>query len=208
MLKKKLLGVAMSLACAFAWAGSKIEYDVYDAEGNGPYSENSIWVLQHSYSMMDGWFSTYKAGQGGVQFSYSRSAPADTSPSHLRLVFTPPMAMGLPLAIGAYEGAQRASFALPNRPGLDISIDSTGFNEIDGRFQVYEVEWSTDGVVTSFAATFDVFAFRDKPLISGRIWYNSDVQILTVPEPGAMTLVLCGLAASAFVCRKRKVLDV
>ncbi|RZI84828.1 MAG: PEP-CTERM sorting domain-containing protein [Rubrivivax sp.] len=182
----------------------------YAAAGPDSYAEDTPWIIQHAYTMTDasGWFSTYPYWPGGAELNYAGcESVSDCSYSaFIRLVFTPPKNAGAPLSIGTYEGAQRASFATPDRPGLDLTWNSTGFNTIDGRFQVYDVQWGADGKLASLAASFEIESFfrPGKPGISGRIWFNSDVPMTSVPEPGGTTLLLAGLAVSASAFRKRK----
>ena len=62
---------------------------------------------------------------------------------------------GSTLVPGAYENAERASFASPGHPGLDVNGDGRGCNMITGRFTVHEATWGPDGKPTLFSATLE-----------------------------------------------------
>jgi hypothetical protein len=62
---------------------------------------------------------------------------------------------GSTLVPGVYENAERASFASPGHPGLDVSGDGRGCNTVTGRFTVHEASWAGDGKPTTFAATLE-----------------------------------------------------
>jgi hypothetical protein len=62
---------------------------------------------------------------------------------------------GSTLVPGSYENAERASFASPGHPGLDISGDGRGCNTVSGRFTVHEAVWGADGKPVTFAATLE-----------------------------------------------------
>jgi hypothetical protein len=62
---------------------------------------------------------------------------------------------GSTLVPGTYEDAERASFASPGHPGLDVNGDGRGCNTVAGRFTVHEATWGLDGKPTVFAATLE-----------------------------------------------------
>ncbi|TMF34434.1 MAG: choice-of-anchor D domain-containing protein [Chloroflexi bacterium] len=59
------------------------------------------------------------------------------------------------LVPGTYENAERASFASPGHPGLDVYGDGRGCNTVSGRFTVHEATWGLDGKPTVFSATLE-----------------------------------------------------
>ena len=59
------------------------------------------------------------------------------------------------LVPGSYENAERASFASPGHPGLDVYGDGRGCNTVSGRFTIHEATWGSDGKPTVFAATLE-----------------------------------------------------
>jgi hypothetical protein len=62
--------------------------------------------------------------------------------------------LNMPLAAQVYSDAQRAPFAMPNHPGLEVSGDGRGCNEIAGRFQVESLQLAGT-TLKSFTATFE-----------------------------------------------------
>ncbi|GAC1351831.1 MAG: hypothetical protein NVS3B20_01510 [Polyangiales bacterium] len=58
------------------------------------------------------------------------------------------------LAVQSYEKAERAPFASPGHPGIDIGGDGRGCNTISGRFQITNLTWA-DSMLKSFTATFE-----------------------------------------------------
>ena len=59
------------------------------------------------------------------------------------------------LIAGSYENAERAAFASPGHPGLDVNGDGRGCNTVSGRFTIHEATWGADGKPTVFAATLE-----------------------------------------------------
>jgi hypothetical protein len=84
-----------------------------------------------------------------------------------------------PLAVGAYEGATRFPFQQPSEPGLSVSGDGRGCNQLFGRFDVLEADYDPQtGDVIRFAADFEQHCETPAaaPLL-GAIRYNSDVPV-------------------------------
>lgn len=67
---------------------------------------------------------------------------------------------GEALTAGSFTGAQRAAFADPGRPGLDVSGNGTGNNTLTGSFVVQSVEFGKDGdgdpTVLSFSGQWEM----------------------------------------------------
>jgi hypothetical protein len=61
-----------------------------------------------------------------------------------------------PLTTQVYEGAQRAPFASPGHPGIDIGGDGRGCNTISGRFQIHDLAWRGT-TLSQLTATFEQF---------------------------------------------------
>jgi hypothetical protein len=60
-----------------------------------------------------------------------------------------------PLAVGVYRMAERAPFASPGHPGIDLGGDGRGCNTITGAFQVHSLRWADDAGLSDFLATFE-----------------------------------------------------
>ena len=54
---------------------------------------------------------------------------------------------GRVLGPGWYPGAQRAGFQASGRPGMDISGEGRGCNQIAGNFEVRDIAWSPTGTL-------------------------------------------------------------
>jgi hypothetical protein len=83
---------------------------------------------------------------GGAGWSVDVKRTRDGYPSNVEIeigdswsVALSTDSLGKPLGAGTYLDAQRADFADPGRPGLDISGDGRGCNEVSGRFEVLDV---------------------------------------------------------------------
>src|SRR5438552_13283937 len=50
--------------------------------------------------------------------------------------------LGIPMQTGFYPDAERADFASPGHPGLDVSFDHRGCNTVTGNFTVQDFEYS------------------------------------------------------------------
>lgn len=83
------------------------------------------------------------------------------------------------LTVGAYEGATRWPFQAADEPGLSVSGDGRGCNQLTGRFVVLEAAYDPQtGAVSHFAADFEQHCeFPEAPALVGAIRYDSDVPI-------------------------------
>lgn len=93
-------------------------------------------------------------------------------------------AAGGTLVPGAYEGATRFPFNGPSEPGLSISGDGRGCNQLTGRFDVREAVFDPQtGEVLQFAADFEQHCEGSDPALFGSIRYNSDIPVDLVIAP-------------------------
>lgn len=106
--------------------------------------------------------------------------------------------LGHPLRVGVYENAMRASFAEPGRPGLDISFQHRGSNQLSGRFEILDIAYTDLGTngwrLDRFQMTFEQHSEHVVPAMRGRITY-------VVPEPAS--LVALGVPMLAFLRKRR-----
>jgi hypothetical protein len=99
--------------------------------------------------------------------------------------------LGIPIQPGHYTGAQRAPFAQPGHPGLDITFQHRGCNTLTGEFTIYEVTLSPDQqTILSFSASFEQHCDGATPALFGTFTY-------TLPEPSSGLLLTAGLLAGA-----------
>jgi hypothetical protein len=98
--------------------------------------------------------------------------------------------LGIPIQPGSYSDAQRADFASPGHPGLDISFQNRGSNTLTGAFTISEVTFSADlQTILSFVASFEQHSEGAAPALFGQFEYR----VTGVPEPGTGLLVWVGL---------------
>jgi hypothetical protein len=81
--------------------------------------------------------------------------------------------IGQPLTPGYYGAARRFPFTPFN--GLSVSSDSSGCNDLTGRFVVLEVAIAGDGTVERFAADFEQHCGDAAPGVFGAIRYHAAV---------------------------------
>ncbi len=75
------------------------------------------------------------------------------------------------LAPGEYLDAERAPFASPGHPGLDVSFQNRGCNTLTGSFNILEASFGVDGAVDSFRATFSQNCEGGPAALIGRFSY-------------------------------------
>jgi hypothetical protein len=80
---------------------------------------------------------------------------------------------GTPLRPGVYENATRAVFRSGGSPGLDVNGDSSGCNQVFGRFEVTEAVFAADGAVQRFVATFEQRCGPSAPALRGELRLES-----------------------------------
>ena len=96
--------------------------------------------------------------------------------------------LGIPMQPGSYPKAVRASFAPPGHPGLDVSGNGSGCNELKGKFTVFEsvVDHTIiPAPLVSFSAKFTQFCEKRPPALSGSVFFNSS------DEPSGPALGFC-----------------
>src|SRR5262249_59570023 len=100
---------------------------------------------------------------------------------------------------------QRADFASPGHPGLDVSFQNRGSNTLTGEFTITEVTFMTGPAgleVETFAASFEQHSEGAAPALFGDFTY--DARITAVPEPGTFALALVRLLPPLTQLRPRR----
>lgn len=95
---------------------------------------------------------------------------------------------------GSYEAATRFPFQAADEPGLNFSGSGRGCNQLTGRFDIFEVSYDDQGVVTGLNASFEQHCEGATPALRGQLSYN------LVPPMGVSTV---GLAAKSYTCLNR-----
>jgi len=106
-------------------------------------------------------------------------------------------ALGIPIVPGHYPDAERAAFASPGHPGLDVSFQNRGCNTVAGTFDVTQAVFSaaaqtaTGSPIERFSASFEQHCEGFAPALTGSFAYSAFGA--TVPEPATWLLVLAAL---------------
>ena len=201
-----LFGITLALATLSAHSASRIELDRYynidsgGGFGSGPWGKVGTDVFSDATGMISAsqpyWSTPQSLTISYESFDHHNWVSVDFSAD----------ALGIPLQVGIYEGAQRFPFNDIGHPGLDLTNTGSGFNTLDGRFQVFDIQRDSQAQVTSFAASFEIFNYpapTGQPLTGGRVWFNSEVAIPSVPEPSTWALFFLGAITIAWRFNRR-----
>lgn len=160
--------------------------------------------LEQTFTPTDVDFGVSGNYDNGVSFwlnNFGRSEPQDYI--WWSLNFAPPQ--DLPLVPGNYGRAYRFPFQSPTHPGLSVSGDGRGCNQLTGQFVVLDSAYGTSGDVERFDAIFQQNCEGFMPPLYGRIRYNASVEpppVKSVPEP-TMMLGLLGISGLMLTQRRR-----
>ena len=124
--------------------------------------------LNQTFTESDGTFTAMRNFDNGVSIFFNGG------PHWWYLYFAAPM--DAPLIVGFFDEATRFPFQSPTKPGLDVSGEGRGCNELTGRFEVLEVVYGPTGDVERFAATFEQHCEGMEPALTGSILFNSTLQ--------------------------------
>ncbi|WP_051305021.1 hypothetical protein [Chitinilyticum litopenaei] len=78
---------------------------------------------------------------------------------------------------GKYSLATRFPFQSEQEAGLSISGDGRGCNQLSGSFEVLDVNYTANGQLDRFAATFEQHCEHGAPALRGVVAVNSNVQL-------------------------------
>ncbi|WP_435005215.1 PEP-CTERM sorting domain-containing protein [Tundrisphaera lichenicola] len=116
--------------------------------------------------------------------------------------------LGIALQPGVYTDAQRATFADPGHPGLELIFGSQGSNVLTGNFTITDVQFFRDlkgnYQIASFAATFTQISDRGSSVLNGSFTYNIN-PFNAVPEPASAALLILGGVIGPLLIRRRGV---
>jgi hypothetical protein len=104
--------------------------------------------------------------------------------------------LGIRMQPGFYPNAERADFATPGHPGLDVIFDHRGCAELTGNFTIHEITYVYPRIL-SFSASFEQHASGIQPALFGTFTYQA------IPEPSVLNLLTLLLAGLLCVRRNR-----
>lgn len=110
--------------------------------------------------------------------------------------------LGIAIQPGFYPNAERADFASPGHPGLDVSFQNRGCNTLTGNFTVTNATFGAGNAIETFGATFEQHCEGAAPALFGTFTYSAQ----GIPEPSAWALMLSsgGLLAAYGIARHRE----
>lgn len=134
---------------------------------------------------------TLTGSPGNLNVAVSGGSSGDSFDLH---VAAPP---GELLEPGEYEGAQRASFREAGRPGIDVSGDGRGCNQVEGRFTVLDIA-ATGDTVDRLHVLYEQHCEGGVAALFGEIRYRvpgGDTDLLVAPGNVAWPVTHPGVGA-------------
>ena len=110
-------------------------------------------------------FRSFEQYGGGIRVDVSGERDDWT------IVLLPPA--GTVLTEGIYLDAQRAPFADPGHPGLDVYGDGRGCNTLTGSFEILAIRFGDAGRVKRLHATFEQHCDGTTPALRGELRFHA-----------------------------------
>ncbi len=114
--------------------------------------------------------------------------------------------VGLPLQVGTYLNARRAAFAGAGEPGMDVSFQNRGSNQVFGEFTINGVDFFELGGNTVLGRIDISFEQHSEspanPALRGNVFYQHSA-FVSVPEPGSLA-AFASIGVFTVIVRKRR----
>jgi len=183
------IGRFISLTIAISFSNSVVAAPQTYFETSGPYGTGYYDSSNYRVQSVEPYGDWAKLGTATMAFTIKAQSPGVAYPYYTLVIST--LKLGHELLPGAYSDAQRFAFASDGHSGLDFSGGYQGFNTLTGGFTIYDATFGASGRVESFAATFYIGPIAG-PIQTGKIWFNSEATISSVPEPSILWMGLVG----------------
>lgn len=82
------------------------------------------------------------------------------------------------IEVDSYEEATRYPFQSPRKPGLSVSGNSRGCNQLTGRFTVHEAVYDSNGNLQQLASDFEQHCEGGTPALRGAVRINSNIPVI------------------------------
>ena len=142
----------------------------------------------YSYDTTTGAFTaTLSDGTGDGQIDRAYISYHDPAWSHWWYLDFSTVQLGINLTPGTYLDAERASFASPGHPGLDVFGDGRSSNQVFGNFTVVAAEFDYSGsspAVSSLSINFEQHSESPSaPALYGTLNFNYTLASSSLPAP-------------------------
>jgi hypothetical protein len=129
------------------------------------FSQSGDWVGGGADRVYDS--ANASISLSGTQYDLNVRVSGGTYGDEFDLEFASPP--GEALHEGLYLRAQRAPFRESGRPGIDVSGDGRGCNEVGGRFDVKRVTFTPDGAPESLWLSYEQHCENGLPALFGEV---------------------------------------
>jgi hypothetical protein len=85
----------------------------------------------------------------------------------------------VPLQVGFYDNAARSPFNASGVPGMDVSVNASGYSTLSGWFNVLDIAYDGNTQVTALAIDFVEYgnATKSGPALFGSLRFNSSIPL-------------------------------
>lgn len=208
---QRTLAIALTLGALDAAHGADLiattgSVFLHADEGSylGYSASSSTQTLVHGFngvfhSQLQGTYDADITISADDRWSFEFEAPRELNPAN--------PSGRVPLQVGFYDNAVRYPFNPVGVAGMDVSVNSSGYNTLSGWFNVLEVAYDANHQVTTLAVDFAEFgenSVKAGPGLYGSLRFNSAIPLTTtIPEFGTLAQLSLGLLGLGFVLRKK-----